>query len=48
MIPGGPSYIDPDMLMAANFGSGVKHERKNSAASSARPLNFHPANTAKP
>lgn len=36
VIPGGPSYIDPDALMAANFGnSATKHERKNSAASSA-------------
>jgi len=44
VIHGGPSYIDPDMLMSANFGpkTGLKNSaRKPSAASSARPLNFY-------
>lgn len=42
VIFGGPSSIDPDMLMNANFGkSPMKSHRKPSASSSTRPLNFY-------
>jgi hypothetical protein len=42
VIHGGPSSIDPDILMHANFGrSATKLDWKPSAQSSARPLNFY-------